>query len=106
MIAKHRRSKVYVRPYPDPAPNPTLHTCPNCHFSPIQVDRGVRSCPKCKFHNDANPECPACKKFRTHTKREMKEFHPMAGNGYVHEVGWTYGKNGNGNGKAKVEETA
>ncbi len=37
-----------------------------------------------------NLTCPACARGTYHTLEEFKTFHPLAGQGYTRESGWTH----------------
>ncbi len=41
-------------------------------------------------HRTPNPICPGCAKSRLHTKEETALFHPLSGNGYAKEIGWSH----------------
>lgn len=45
---------------------------------------------KCKTKAVVSIICPACAKKRLHTKAETKQYHPLAGHGYIDVDGPTH----------------
>lgn len=39
-----------------------------------------------------NPDCPDCKTGHWHSAENRRLYHPLAGHGFVKELGWTYDK--------------